>query len=262
LITTQYAKPNSGFVFGNNNLNINEFAEEFNPEYEAELYGAYLFIPPMPVSYAQGVEIRVYEGTTSPEQLIATQYLKPQYLDYSKQDRTFGLKDKNMDPVATENFVLFDTPVKINKKFFIAYRINNASDGQFAVYNTQSNGLGKINTAWINKSETWMRASAYSTQPVVTSLAIQALLSYTDIRLHPDKITKIGYIRSQNRLILPDVYPEAGQVFIYAVSGQLVQQIPISESQNTITIHPQPRGTIGIVRVIRGNEIYTGKFIY
>ncbi|MDR0542652.1 MAG: hypothetical protein LBH19_10665 [Dysgonamonadaceae bacterium] len=263
LVTTRYTGANSGFVFGNSNLNVNEFAEEFNPEYEAELYGAYLFIPPMPATCANGVEIRIYEGTTFPEQLIAQQSFRPQFLDYSKTNGAFGLNGKDMETAPTENFVRFDRPVKIGKKFFIAYRIDNAQGSQFAVYNTQSSGSGKTNTAWINKEGTWVRSYAYTPQPVSTSLAIQALLSYTDdVRLPVDQITQIRYIRNQNCVVLPNTSEGSGQVSIYAVSGQLVQQIPVSEAQASVTVHPQPAGTLGIARVIRGNEIYTGKFIY
>ncbi|MDR1527415.1 MAG: trypsin-like peptidase domain-containing protein [Dysgonamonadaceae bacterium] len=263
LITTRYASPNSGYVFGCSNLNITEFAEEFNPEYEAELYGAYFLIPAMPHSYTQGVEIRIYEGNNFPEQLIATQTLQPQYMNYSAQNGTFGLKDKNMDFVATENFVRFDQPVKISKKFFIAYRIANEQDSPFAVYNTQFRP-GNINTAWINREGTWIRASSYVASPITTSLAIEALLSYSTISVPGSEISKdkFRYIRSEHRLLLPEKASGAGQIRIYAISGQLLQRIPIDEAQNTVTIYPQATGTIGIIQLVRGNQIYTEKLIY
>jgi hypothetical protein len=262
LITTQYSGSNSGYVFGNSNLNVNEFAEEFTPEYEAELYGVYLLIPPMPVSNASGVEIRVYEGADAPEQLIATQNLKPQFLDYSGS--AFGLKDKYTSYVATENFVRFDQPVKISTKFFISYHINNAPGSQFAVYNTQSSaGAARISTAWINQDGTWTRSAAYSTRSVSTSLAIEALLSYTNIPVPPGKTARIGYIRSLRRLILPNTSEASGQAVIYTASGQLIERIPVPDAAETIDLRrPQPGGTIGIVRVVRGNETYIGKLIY
>lgn len=262
LITTEYSYPNSGFVFGNSNLNINEFAEEFYPEYEAELHGAYLFIPPIQALYARDVEIRVYTGVTFPEQLVAQQTLQPQFLNYSEKSATLGLQDKDMNLVSTENFVPFDPPIKIDTRFFIAYRIDNLPGSRFVVYNTRSSGSGKTNTAWINKNGTWMHANTYASQPVTTSLAIQALLSYTDVQLPIEKITKVLYIRNENRLVLPNISSAAGQVSIYSVNGQCVQRIPLAEAQNSVTIHPQPAGTIGIARVVRGNEIYTGKLIY
>ncbi|MDR2682767.1 MAG: trypsin-like peptidase domain-containing protein [Dysgonamonadaceae bacterium] len=262
LITTQYTGPNSGFVFGHSNLNITEFAEEFNPEYEAELQGAYFLIPKMEFAYTQGVEIRVYEGDNAPEQLIATQELKPQFLNYSSQSG-FGLRDKSMSFVATENFVRFDQPVPISKKFFIAYRINNEEDSRFVVYNT-SFRPGNTNTAWMNRNGTWVRASSYVPSPITTSLAIEALLNYSNISVpgNEDVRENIRYIRSEARLLLPETMPGSGQLLVYAISGQLLQRIPIDEAQNTVTIYPQAIGTIGIVRLIRDNQIYTGKFIY
>ena len=256
LITTKYTAPNSGFMFGNNNLNIVEFAEEFNPEEEIELYGVYLLIPPMPVSYTKDVEIRVYEGTSHPEQLIATQKLKPQFLNYTSSGETFDLVDRNMNSVATENFVLFDEPVKINSKFFIAYRIDNAPDASFVVYNTKLLP-GKLNAAWMNQNGTWIRST------VATSLAIQALSSYAHFNPpEPDPRTGIRYVRSENRLDLPETNLEAGEVFVYTVSGQLLQRFPIAEGQDAAALRSFRDGTIGIVRVVRGNKFYTGKFIY
>jgi hypothetical protein len=261
LITTQYSGSNSGYVFGNSNLPVNEFAEEFSPEYEAELYGVYLLIPPMPVAHTHGVEIRVYEGVDAPEQLLATQNLKPQFLNYSKS--AFELKDKYTDLVATENFVRFDQPVRITKKFFIAYRINNEAGSQFAVYNTQPSGrAGKTSTAWINRDGTWLRAAAYSTQPIGTSLAIEALLNYTDIPAPIGKTARIGYSREGRCLFLPTASDQSGQVTIYTAAGQLIERISIPEAAETLTLRPQPGGTVGIVRVVRGNDTYTGKLIY
>jgi hypothetical protein len=261
LITTTYSGHNSGYVFGNSNLNINEFAEEFSPEYEAELYGAYLLIPPVPVANAGGVEIRVYEGADGPERLLATQNLKPQFLDYSRP--SFVLKDKNTSYVATENFVRFDQPIPINSKFYIAYRLNNEPGSQFAVYNTQApSGAGPISTAWIGRDGVWTRSSAYSPRPTRTSLAIEALLSYTNtpVSVH---ITQIGYIRSLRRLILPNASDRGGLASVYTVDGKLIEQLTIPDEAETLDLRrPQATGTVGIVRVVRGNETYTGKVIY
>jgi hypothetical protein len=259
LVATQYSRPHSGYVFGNNNLNINEFAEEFVPEYEAELYGVYLLIPPVPVSSARSVKIRVYEGNEGPERLLATQELKPQFLDYTNP--SFVLKDKNMSYVATENFVRFDEPVTINTKFFISYQVNGEAGSQFAVYNI-NHGNDPVCTAWINRGGDWMRSSAHSTQPVRASLAIEALLSYTNIPVPAGKTARIGYIRNLYRLLLPSSSDAAGYAAIYSPSGQLIQRLPFPEGKETLNLRQQPRGTIGIVRVVRGNEIFTGKLIY
>jgi len=267
LIVTEYTSPYSGFIFGNNSRNIVEFAEEFNPdtEDEIELYGAYLLIPKMPFSYTNGVEIRVYEGSSPSEggpegQPIATQYLKPQFLKYSGEN--FVLANKNMNTVATESFVLFNKPIKISSKFFIAYRITNASGASFVVYNTKLQP-GKVSTAWINKNGEWKRSTENDNQSLITSLAIQVLSSNANYNPPPiPKRTRIIYARNDDRLYLPETNSKAGQLFIYNVSGQLLQKIPLKEGQTFVSVYRQSIGTIGIVRIIRNNEIYTGKFIY
>jgi len=270
LITTKYTSPNSGFLFGNSNQNIVEFAEEFNPNPEdtIKLYGVYLLIPPLSVSATKGVEIRVYEGDSQPERLIATQNLKPQFLNYSSSTG-FELIDKNMNTAATENFVLFDEPVKINSKFFIAYRIDNAPGSSFVVYNSKLQ-LGKLNTSWINQNETWVRSTEYKTQPVVTSLAIQVLSNNARFNSpEREERTKIQYIRVKTDpyyepglLFLPETNLEAGEVFVYTVSGQLQQRISLAKGQDVVALHSFRDGFIGVVRVVRGKNVYMGKFIY
>ena len=111
----------------------------------------------------------------------------------------------------------------------------------------------------MNENGAWIRASDYT----VTSLAIQVLSSNTDIKPpDPPLRTSIRYVRSLNRLNLPETNLESGEARVYAVSGQLLQRIPIAKGQDTVTIRSFHDGTVGIVRVIRGNETYEGKFIY
>ncbi|MDR1609905.1 MAG: trypsin-like peptidase domain-containing protein, partial [Candidatus Symbiothrix sp.] len=87
--------PDSGFAYGSNNLGTKEFAEEFTIENAVEVFGVYLFVPPLPSNGVTGVEISIYSGTTLPENLLQMQNFSPQYLDYS--DTTgFNPKDKNM----------------------------------------------------------------------------------------------------------------------------------------------------------------------
>jgi hypothetical protein len=42
----------------------------------------------------------------------------------------------------------------------------------------------------------------------------------------------------------------------------LLQKLPFSQGQNSVVLPAQTPGRIGIVRVVRGNEVYSGKFIY
>jgi hypothetical protein len=261
LVATSYLAPDSGYLFGNNSRRLVEFAEEFNPRYEGELHGAYLLLPPMTAADANTIEIRIYSGETTPERLLATHTLTPQFRDYSSTDRSFHIKDKNLQSIGTENYVHFDTPIPIDGKFFIAYRLNNAPDSRFAVYNTES-PTGKTNSAWINRDGAWVRASAYPLRPVPTSLAIQALVRYTGARLPAPEIRSIRYIRNLHRLVLPNATDEAGTLYIYAAGGHFIQKIPFAEGQEAVSIAPQAPGSIGIARIIRDSGTYTGKFLY
>jgi hypothetical protein len=168
-----------------------------------------------------------------------------------------------MSSVATENFVRFDQPITVSKKFFIAYHlVGKDPDSDFTVYNTQPVNAKTTHTAWINRDGKWIRSNEHSTQPVSASLAIQALLSYTDVPTPPGEIRQIRYIRSQRLLILPNATEVGGQLTLYTVGGQLIQRLPIAERQTAVTLHPQAGGAVAIVRIIRGNDIYTGKLIY
>ena len=263
LITTEYASPNKGFLFGNSNLNVLEFAEEFNLKQASILSGVYLLMPSMPFASTSGVEIRIYDGDASPQKLIASQAFNPQYLNYSGSEG-FSNVNKNTSSVPTECFVAFDNYVNVNKKFYVAYKINYSDQQKFAVYNSALNQQAS-NTAWIKNGTQWTKASAYSILPVSTSLAIQPLLRYTTNLLVPDtneEKTKIHYLRNENRLILPNKSLEAGSVSVYAVNGYLIQTISVGKGQDSVILREQSPGTVGIVRILRGNEVSAGKFIY
>jgi hypothetical protein len=262
LITTEYTAPNSGFLFGNSNRDVLEFAEEFNLPSTSALFGTYLFIPKMEFTYTSGIEVTVYNGELSPEKIVATQTFNPQYLKYSNGG--FGNVNVDTNKVPTECFVTFADSVDVDKKFFVSYKINSSSSNKFTVYNTQFGNASSPNTAWL-KSDAWTPAKDYQTLPVSTSLAIQPLLRYTHKTSIPDidasKTGQIQYVRSENQLILPDE-ASAGLIHIYSVSGQLIQKIPVNKGQKSVLLQPQRKGTIGIVRVLRGNEVYSGKIIY
>jgi hypothetical protein len=263
LTTTQYNKsPNEGFLFGNSNLNVVEFAEEFNLKSESTLHGIYFFMPVMPFASTSNVKIKVYTGEQSPEQLVVEKPFLPQYLASSD----FSYKNITTTRFPTEHFVAFDNPVKVNKKFYIAYKINYSTENKFAIYNINL-GEGESNTAWIkDEQEIWTPASNYAIQPVSTSLSIQPLLRYdgnTSISIdNHKKENKLRYSREENKLILSDGLLEAGSLHIFSVSGQLIQKITLEKGQNSVVLKPQNSGTIGIVRILRGNEIYSGKIIY
>jgi hypothetical protein len=210
------------------------------------------------------VKIEVYAGEQSPEKLIAEKTFIPKYYGYTSKN--FSFNNITTSNFSTEHFVAFDDPVKTDKKFFIAYKINYSNLNKFVIYNIKLVG-GEVNTAWIkNEQGTWIQASNYTTQPVSTSLAIQPLLRYdegasisTD---KPEEENKLRYLREENKLILSDRLSGAGLVQIYSVSGQIIQKIVLEKGQNSVVLKPQSKGTIGIIRILRGDEVCSGKILY
>jgi len=265
LVTTEYPSPNNGLVFGNSNLQVLEFAEEFNLEYPSYLHGVYLFIPQINHSYTSNVEISIYSGENSPEKLIASKIFRPQYLDY--RNSSFIPTNKNMISVPTESFVTFDELVKVGKKFFVAYKVPYSTDKKFAVYNIISETGKNPNSAWIkNEENTWVPADLHKTYPVSTSLAIQPLLRYKEENSLPfiekERKDKLQYLREEQRLIFPEKVSSSGEVLIYSISGQLVEKKRIEKGTESIILQKMSAGTVGIAHFFHEDKVYSGKFIY
>ncbi|GHT12290.1 hypothetical protein FACS189426_15440 [Bacteroidia bacterium] len=264
LITSELSAPNAGFVFGNSNLQTLEFAEEFSLNHAVEVLGSYFLIPYMPYAYTSGVEVSIYSGALYPEVKLQSKRFSPKYLDYTTSSG-FYEKDKNMNLVATESFVLFDEPVKVNNKFFISYKIDYSA-AAFCVYNTRFGNDNHPNTAWI-KDETsgWIPASASNSQPMKTALAIQALMrNSTENGLNETapKEPLFYYDRSGRTLILKNLENESGWIEIYSVSGRLIEKFRFNPGQTAFVLSGKVKEGVGIVRVNGNNSSYAKKIIY
>lgn len=266
LAVSNLEAPNSGFVYGSSNLQTVEFAEEFAVEDAVEVFGVYLFVPPLSANGVTGVEISIYSGTASPEKLLQTQNFSPQYLDYSST-AGFNPKDKNMRTAGTETFVPFDEPVKIaGGKFFISYTVNG--DVRFCVYNAKFADAGKRNTAWVKDTlQGWIQADTYlPAQAAKTSLAIQPLLrnATTDsIPNVPVETDDMLFYDSENaKLRLREPQDEAVPVNIYSLTGVLMEKVQFNKGEKTVSLTKKPKGSIGIARLILSNKTCSNKFIY
>lgn len=258
-ITTQ-RNDKSGYLFGSNTSGITEFAEEFNLNYSSELLGTYLILPKVSNISSGNIEVRVYSGTSSPETLLASQIFRPQYLNYSSGN--FSSKDKTTS-IITENFIKFDDAVSVDKKFFIAYKINNPSSTNFAVYNTEF-GSSQANSAWIKEDNTWTKASNYS-QAINTSLAIHPVLRYTEevsIPKKPHATKEFIFNRSNNQLQSSVDLEQNARVSIYSVSGQVIESQVIDKGCRIVQLSPQPKGTLALVRIVTNEDSYSLKIVY
>ena len=266
LVVSNMEAPNSGFVYGSSNLKTVEFAEEFTVEDAVEVFGVYLFVPPLSANGITGVEISIYSGTASPGKRLQTQSFSPQYLDYSSA-AGFNPKDKSMRTVGTETFVLFDEPVKITGgTFFISYTING--NVRFCVYNTKFADAGKRNTAWVKDTlQGWIQADTYlPAQAAKTSLAIQPLVrsattdSMPEIPAETDDM--LFYDSKTAELRLREPQDEAVSVNIYSLTGVLMEKVQFNKGEKTVSLTRKPKGSIGIARLILSNKTWSKKFIY
>jgi hypothetical protein len=265
LVVSNLEMPDSGFVFGGSNLEAREFAEEFTVEDAVEVLGVYLLVPPLPANGVSDVEISIYSGTTSPEELLQTQTFSSQYPNYDATG--FNPRDKNMTSVGTETFVLFDEPVKIAKgKFFISYTVNNTP---FCVYNAQfADAPHKRNTAWVkDPSQGWIRADVYTpASRVKTSLAIQPLVrsvKISSISEHPEGTDNPLFFNSENAVLSLREFPdEPVSVNIYSVTGMLMEKVQFDTGTKSVALTKKCKGSIGIARLILSNKTCSKKFIY
>ena len=264
LITSILDSPNQGYVFGNSNLRTLEFAEEFTVTNPVEIFGTYLLIPAMSSGLASSVTISVYTGDSSPDAKIYSTQFIPQYLNYSSHD--FSLKDKTLS-VPTETFVMFDAPVLVNKKFFISYSIDYSTTSKFCVYNTKFQDASQPNTAWVKDEKAgWMPANTYQAKPLNTTLAIQPLIRNSDdvqiVTIPTRGNDYFYYDRSGRALTLKESLKTEGQIAVYSVGGQLLENLQIQPDQTMVILRARPKGTIGIVKITNEYFSYKGKIIY
>jgi hypothetical protein len=250
----------TGLLFGKNSFNFDEAAEEFNLNRTSEILGVYVLIPPMPIGHTSGVKIKVYDGAHTK---LGEKSFIPQYKEYTGS--SFIDKDKTTQGVSTETFVAFDQPVAVGKKFFVAYTINNSNDNQFCVYNTLFASPGKTNTAWVMIGGQWAMSSSPPFNSAPTSLALQPLIRYTtgdsidEIKISAENL---HYNRLTGLLSLDSETKSGGQIFVYAINGQLVEQIPFSKGKKSFQLSVRPKGNIGIVKMIQENDIISKKILY
>jgi hypothetical protein len=266
LIISRLNAPDAGLMFGNNSLGTLEFAEEFTLEKPSEILGVYLLIPQMPFSYTSGVEIEIYSGTNAPETRLKNQPFLPQYLAYSKANSSFQNANKNTNKVGTESFVAFDNPVNVGKHFFVAYKIQSSTVDSFLVCNTQFASPEQANTAWIKDGQQWIKASEYTPQPIKTSLALQPLVRFTNdtsVTEINNKTKRVYYDRTTDRLTFTFEPESPGQIFIYSVSGQLIERISYSKGEKSFKLSSfSNQVSIKIVKISGGNELFSEKIIY
>jgi hypothetical protein len=265
LITSTLNPPYSGFIFGNSNLQALEFAEEFKINKETDVIGSYFLLPYMPYSYISGIEISIYSGGTAPETKLQSKMFYPQYLNYNKDSNQFEEKNRDLYYVATESFVLFDNPAKVNENFFISYKINYSETAKFCVYNTKFANNSHPNTAWIKTDAGWVSADNYSQFGKKTALAIHALVrdnNTLSISSPDPKENPVYYDRAARTLFFRKAESNPTLINVYSVTGQLLEKTQLNAGQLSCILSPKPQGTMGIIKAIYPNKSISIKIIY
>ncbi|MDR0834883.1 MAG: trypsin-like peptidase domain-containing protein [Candidatus Symbiothrix sp.] len=205
---------------------IGQKAKEFNETENSDLFGVFVQMPATAVTNVSNALIKVYLGKQEPTNLVKQQSVATQYVDYNSTQHDFEQKDKTMT-VPTETFVAFDSCVSVGKHFYVTYQTPTGQSSQALPADIQP----------------LLRDGSLSPEPV-------------------DPMHKMWYVRADHQVVLSETEPAAGELRVYSVTGQFVETIALAPDQQEAVLQPQAKGTIGIVRVVRGQRSYVIKIVY
>lgn len=241
-----------GYVFGYNIHETVEFAEAFQIAEGATIYGVYFLLPKMQATYVDGVEISVYSGSTFPETKLYSQLYHPQYQRYTTSGG-FTSPTKSTSVAGTENFIHFNTPVAVEKQFYIAFRIDGVIHTSFRVYNAEFRSP-TTNYAWVKENDIkWLPASEYTYFKQNTSLAIEPVVIEKSLlsidNPEADHTVACYYSPQTGSLHLKETPSDTGCLELYDISGRKIKQLTIEPGKTEYHPGSFPKGTFGVVRI-------------
>ncbi|MCL1943520.1 MAG: T9SS type A sorting domain-containing protein [Candidatus Azobacteroides sp.] len=245
----QLANPETGYLFGYNSLQTDEYAEKFTLPQPAELYGVSLVTPVLSSpSSDKKIIVNVYSGTDQPQTVIATKAFVPQYQDYAggNDESVFIPKNKPFNR-NEESYLRFDNPISVDKTFFVSYQLDySVAPNPFYVYSavTQSD---RENTAYYKLNEVWAPVSSHSNCPVNTSLWINPVLRYrTDTSVDKPGMrenTAWVYKDESNFFhIINKSFIDNAKISVFSLSGKLVQTFGFSGVDYSFYLNHLPKG--------------------
>ncbi len=218
----------------NTSLGYSEFAEQFYSRKEVQLAGVFISTPAMTNISGMDVRIKVYSGTTGPEVLLADQKFKYSFQYYS--GATFATGNRSMNSTV-ENYIRFDSPIKVSGKFFITYSDANGVAPGFCVLNTEPRNAGSTlsATAWMKNTTGWVLSSENMYNPLNTSLLISPYVIGSGLEGEEQKPESleinVTYNREVQRIIV-ESNQEIVSWEIYYVTGQKIFAQRIDKSVN------------------------------
>lgn len=252
-------------AFGNNSLDMTEFAEVYKITGNARLFGAYIVNPSISNSGNTEVEITVYSGSGKPETLLHAEPFQPKYITFNKKEDDFMQPNKPMNR-DQESFVTFSEPVDVSGTFFIGYKIKSATgDASFSAFNLPKGETAK-NTTWINRDGQWIEATAHPATPMSTSLFIDPVVQCNTASsnspvemLQPVRIFA-GSSPQTAHILLPEDIREA-QYAIITANGRTLQNGTVFSGENTIRVTSATTG-IYLIRITYNNKSFTQKILF
>ena len=233
--------PESGFMFGYNSLETNEYAEKFEPAKPCLLYGVSLVTPGIDTVLNKKIMLNVYADGV----LVKETEFRPKYESYASPDNFFEtVKPFNKNG---ESYLRFEEPIQIWNEFFISYRLDYSVKKPFQVYSAAARKTG-INTAYYRENNAWIPVSAHVNNPMNTSLWINPVIKYfsgTDIidQISDTKNAVLVYKDKSDAFhVKSDVFLENARINIWSISGTQVYSSCFSGSNHTFYLDKSAKG--------------------
>ncbi|MDH6535426.1 T9SS C-terminal target domain-containing protein [Parabacteroides sp. 52] len=266
--TTSLPQNPSVPLFGAHVTGVTSFVESYTVAQSSRLYGTYIVTPSLQGDYSGlDVEICVYNGVDKPETLLHTEVFRPAYTDNKEGTSTFYEINKPMDR-DQESFIHFSTPVEVEGRFFIGYRVlpSCPKDVYFSAFNL-SKGSTTRNTTWLLYQGKWIQASEYSVYPMHTSLYIDPVVQEKRTTVGSDPIdpqTRVQIIVGAERRTLHVLLPEGiekARLSLIDMHGRVWQDYTLSTNQSTLQLPGRAPG-IYLAKLTYGDKEFVQKILF
>ena len=255
-----------GVLFGNNTLKTNEYAEHYQTEGPALLYGAY-FVTPATGSNSKELKVKVtvYSGTEQPEKLLHSEQFQPAFCNKVIFNDSFQETAKSLNR-SQESYIQFSKPVNVEGNFYIGYQIEEVPENSsFSVFNL-SKGASSKNTTWIHQHGSWTEATHYAQALFNTSLFIDPVIQYRQATGNTPILStsQPQIIQSSHRkslqILLPDETDNA-HYSIISTGGIILESGRLQQPQTTLPTDRYPAG-IYLINITFDNKTFVEKMIF
>ncbi|MBO5916923.1 MAG: trypsin-like peptidase domain-containing protein [Bacteroidales bacterium] len=224
---------NFGYLFGNNQKNINAFAELFDINGPQLIYGVYLMPHLGTYSASAPIQVKILSAR-QPDKILAEKNLHPQYTEY--KNAHFQQSDKKIFK-DKENYLRFDSAVYVDEDFLLAVYIDKAVNQDFAMYGAKTSE----NHAYYFKNK-WQSMEKLDVFAQKASMWVEPLIALADSSMKPAPALPDEepawqrlhyYLDQENRFLqlsYPDTWETASSLDIYDTQGKLLHNILINKN--------------------------------